>query len=148
MDGGKLTTLLHNLKTARKAGCESTGNGRRPSAAAPVGVGPTTLYLAPGAETREALLARMGDGLLITDLEGLHAGLDPVSGDFSLKASGRRITGGHDAGAVSQITVAGNFFQMLREIAAVGDDLKFGLPGGACFGAPSVLVSGLMVAGK
>ena len=148
VDGGKLTTLLHNLKTARKAGCESTGNGRRPSAPAPVGVGPTTLYLAPGAETREALLARMGDGLLITDLEGLHAGLDPVSGDFSLKASGRRITGGHDAGAVSQITVAGNFFQMLREIAAVGDDLKFGLPGGACFGAPSVLVSGLMVAGK
>lgn len=148
VDGGTLTTLLHNLKTARKAGCESTGNGCRPSAAAPVGVGPTVMYLEPGRETREALLARMGDGLLVTDLEGLHAGLDPVSGDFSLKASGRRIERGADAGAVSQITVAGNFFTLLKQIVAVGDDLKFGLPGAACFGAPSVLVQGLMVAGK
>ena len=106
------------------------------------------MYLEPGRETREALLARMGDGLLVTDLEGLHAGLDPVSGDFSLKASGRRIERGADAGAVSQITVAGNFFTLLKQIEAVGDDLKFGLPGAACFGAPSVLVQGLMVAGK
>lgn len=148
VDGGTLTTLLHNLKTAKRAGCESTGNGMRASAASPVDVGPTVLYLRPGEAAQEALLRQMGDGLLITELEGLHAGLDPVSGDFSLKAAGRRVENGALGGTVSQITVAGNFLTLLRSVVAVGSDLRFGLPGGACVGAPSVLVRELMVAGK
>ena len=148
VENGLLTTLLHNLKTARKAGCASTGNGVRASAASPVGVGPTVLYIVPGEQTLEELLADMGDGLLITELEGLHAGLDPVSGDFSLKAAGRRIVDGRDAGAVSQITVAGNFLSLLNAVERVGADLKFGLPGSACVGSPSIRVRSLMVAGK
>ena len=148
VEAGRLVTLLHNLKTARKAGCESTGNALRASAASPVGVGPTVLYLQPGEQGRDALLRQMGDGLFITSLEGLHAGVDPISGDFSLKACGRRVQGGVLGGAVSQITVAGNFLTLLQAVAAVGDDLRFGLPGSVCVGAPSVLVRKLMVAGK
>lgn len=147
VDAGRLVTLLHNLKTARKAGCESTGNALRASAASPVDVGPTVLYLQPGEEGRDVLLRRMGDGLFITNLEGLHAGLDPISGDFSLKACGRRVQDGSLGGAVSQITVAGNFLALLQAVTAVGDDLRFGLPGSVCVGAPSVLVRELMVAG-
>lgn len=147
VEAGRLVTLLHNLKTARKAGCESTGNALRASAASPVGVGPTVLYLQPGEQGRDALLRQMGDGLFITSLEGLHAGVDPISGDFSLKACGRRVQGGALGGAVSQITVAGNFLTLLQAVAAVGDDLRFGLPGSVCVGAPSVLVRELMVAG-
>ena len=112
-----------------------------------MGVGPTVLYLQPGEQGRDALLRQMGDGLFITSLEGLHAGVDPISGDFSLKACGRRVQGGVLGGAVSQITVAGNFLTLLQAVAAVGDDLRFGLPGSVCVGAPSVLVRELMVAG-
>lgn len=144
VEDGTLKTLLHNLKTAKKAGCESTGNGLP----APGGVAPTVLYIRPGGQTLEALLADMDDGLLITQLEGLHAGLDPVSGDFSLKAAGRRIVAGRDAGAVSQITVAGNFFALLNAVERVGADLKFALPGSVCVGSPSIRVRSLMVAGK
>lgn len=145
VDAGRLTTLLHNLKTAKKAGCESTGNGKRASAASPVGVGPTVMYLVPGDSTLDALLAETGDGLLITDLEGMHAGLNPISGDFSLKAVGRRIENGRAGAAVSGITVAGNFLTLLRSVEACGSDLHFGL---GSVGAPSVRLSGLMVAGK
>lgn len=148
VDAGTLTTLLHNLKTAKKAGCESTGNGLRASAASTVGVGPTVMYLKPGEQSRDALVAQMGDGLLITELQGLHAGLDPVSGDFSLKAGGKRVVNGNITDIVSQITVAGNFLTLLQSVEAIGSDLKFGIPSGVCIGAPSVLIKELMVAGK
>ena len=49
---------------------------------------------------------------------------------------------------VNQITVAGNFFQMMKDITAVANDLEFGFPGSSCIGAPSVVISNLAVAGK
>ena len=148
LENGVLTTLLHNLKTARKAGVETTGNATRASAASAVGVGPSVLYLAPGAEGEDALIARMGTGLVINDLQGLHAGLNTVSGDFSLKAEGRRIEVGRDAGPVGQITVAGNFFTLLKSILAVGSDLAFTTPSGLYAASPSVLIASLEVAGE
>lgn len=147
IDGGTFVTLLHNLKTAKKAGCASTGNAVRASAAAPVDVGPFVLRLAAGAETFDALVQRMGDGLIITDLQGLHAGLNPVSGDFSLKATGRRIEHGADVGAVSGITLAGNFLALLRGVCAVGSDVRFAVPGSFYAASPSVLIERLNVAG-
>ena len=93
----------------------------------------------------DALLAAIGDGLLITGVEGLHAGADAVSGDFSLLAKGFVVQDGLRGRAVEQITVAGNFFAMLKQIRAVGSDIRF--PSGG-FGAPSVDVGTLSVAGK
>ena len=148
VEKGVLKTLLHNLKTAKKAGVASTGNGGRAGASAPVSVMPTNFFIAPGAETPEALLEKLGDGLLITDVTGLHAGLNPVSGEFSLLASGKLVEKGKVVRPVERITVSGSFLGMMRSVEAVGSDLRFGLPGSACIGSPSLLIGELMVSGK
>ena len=149
VDGGRLTTLLHNLKTAKKAGVSSTGNAAKASAASPVDVAPAVFYLEPGEGDFDALVKQLGDGLIVTELDGLHAGLSCISGDFSLKAQGKLVEGGRVVRAVSGVTVAGNFLDLLRGVEAVGADLRFGMPRRVCTtGSPSVLAGGLAVAGK
>lgn len=145
---GKLMTLQYNMKTAKKQGVETTANASKGSYAAAVGVAPTNFFIQPGVDSVEELYAKAGNGLLITDVAGLHSGASQVSGDFSLGASGYKIENGKVTEAVNQITIAGNFFEMLKHISAVGSNLEFGFPGSSCFGAPSVLVSELSVAGK
>lgn len=148
VEKGVLKTLLHNLKTAKKADVESTGNASRASAASTVGISPTIFRVEAGTQSYEDLLKELGDGLVISDLEGLHAGVDSVSGDFSLKAAGFLVQDGVIVRPVSNITVAGNFITMMKDVVAVGNDLRFGLPQGGYFGSPSILVSGLTVAGN
>lgn len=147
VDGGKLTTLLHNLKTAHKQGVETTANAAR-GYSSPVTVAPSNFYFEPSDLSFDDMLAKLGDGLLITEVAGLHAGANPISGDFSLSAKGFRVVGGKRAEAVNQITVAGNFYQLLKDVTAVGGDLKFGIPSSSQFGSPSLLISGLAIAGK
>ena len=93
----------------------------------------------------EELLQTAQNGVYITELGGLHAGANVISGDFSLLARGFEVHGGQCVRAVEQITVAGNFFQMLKDIEAVGSDLKFR---GSPVASPSLLLRGLMVAGE
>ncbi len=144
---GELKTLLHNLKTAKKAGVPSTGNASRRSAASTVGIAPTVFRLDCGERTFEELLMELKNGLVVAELEGLHAGVDAVSGDFSLKASGFLVENGAIVRPVSNITVAGNFVGLLKGVVALGGDLRYSLPQGACFASPSVLVEQLTVAG-
>ncbi len=148
IENGVLKTLLHNLKTAKKACKESTGNASRRSAASTVGVAPTVFRLEAGKHSDTDLLQTLGSGLVITEIEGLHAGVDAVSGDFSLKAAGFLAENGSLVRPVSNITVAGNFVSMMKGVIALGSDLRFGMPQGGYFGSPSVLVSWLTVAGK
>lgn len=145
VDGGVFKTFLHNLKTAKKDGVQSTGNASKGSYAASVRVAPTNFFIEAGEKSLNELLAAIGDGLLITEVEGLHAGANAVSGDFSLLSKGFTVEGGMRGRAVEQITIAGNFFEMLKGVQAVGADLRF--PSGG-FGAPSVDVGMLSVAGK
>ena len=145
IENGKLTTLLHNLKTARKAGVKTTGNASKAGYAGAVNVSPSNFYLAPGKKTKEELISDLGDGLVITEVSGLHAGANPISGDFSLIAQGYTVKDGKKDQPVEQITVAGNFYQLLKNIRAVGSDLTF--PGSA-IGSPSVDVGEIAVAGK
>ena len=147
VEKGVLKTLLHNLTTAAKQGVATTGNAARGYASA-VGVAPTNFYIAPSEENVEAMLARMGEGFLITEISGLHAGANQISGDFSLLAKGYAVHDGKKAEAVKQITVAGNFFEVLKDVVAVASDLEFGLPGGCLVGSPTVWVKALSVAGK
>ncbi|MBQ8814232.1 MAG: TldD/PmbA family protein [Lachnospiraceae bacterium] len=145
VDKGVLTTLLHNLATAAKAGVESTGNASRGSVDSPITVRPTNFYFQPGEYTAEELYEKAGEGVLVTGLGGLHAGADFVTGDFSLQSSGFMIRGGKKAEPVKSFTIAGNFYQMLKDITALGNDMELGL---SCIGSPSVLVSEITVAGK
>ena len=148
VSGGTLQTLLHNLKTAKKQGVKTTANAARPGYASPVGVAPANLFIQPSSLAAGDMLNRLGDGLLITDLQGWHAGAHTVSGDFSLPARSYRVEGGKIVGSVHQITLAGNFFDLLKSVEAVGGDLKFPSPSGIGFGSPTLLLPSLSVAGK
>jgi len=140
IENGALQTLLHNRKTAKKAGAKTTGN-----AAGSGRVAPSNLYIKPGSVPQDELLSRMENGLLITELSGLHAGANPISGDFSLLARGFEVIGGKIVRAVEQFTVAGNFYALLDSVIAVADDLLFE---GSPVGSPSVWVKSLNVAGE
>ena len=147
IENGRLTTLLHNLKTAHKQGVQTTGNASR-GYNSTVGIAPANFYFQPSGISSEEMLTKLGDGLVITEVAGLHAGANAVSGDFSLSAKGYMVRSGAKAEAVKQITVAGNFFTLLTDIEAVGSDLKFGLPSSSQFGSPSIIVRKLAIAGK
>ncbi|MGI5894667.1 MAG: TldD/PmbA family protein [Candidatus Merdivicinus sp.] len=149
IENGVLKTLLHNLKTAAKDGVSSTGNGYKASYASSVSVAPYSFYLQSGKFSREELLEKAGNGIYLTEISGGHAGANAITGDFSLQSAGFQIENGKITKALRGFTVAGNFFDLLQSITAVGSDLKFGLPSGyTVYGSPSVLVTELSVAGK
>lgn len=142
---GKLNTLLHNLKTAHKQGIKSTGNGFKASYASSVNVSESNLYLRTGEKSFQDLMKEINEGVIITDLAGLHSGANTVSGDFSLAAKGFYVENGKKTFPVEQITLAGNYFDLLKNIVAIGNDLKFPMSN---VGSPSVIVTGLSIAGK
>ncbi len=145
IENGVLKTFLHNLKTAHKDGVPSTGNASKAGYSAPVRVAPTNFFIKPGTESLQQMVQAAGDGLLIQELDGLHAGADSVSGDFSLLSKGFLIKDGKLNRPVEQITVAGNFFAMLKAVQTVGSDLTF--PQGG-YGSPSIDVGKLSVGGN
>lgn len=145
VENGVLKTLLHNRKTAKKQGVTSTGNALRPGLSAPITVAPTNFFFKPGDKTLAELEADMSDGLVITDLSGLHAGANMTSGDFSLLSKGYLLKGGKRVQPVEQITIAGNFYDVLKNIRAIGSDLIFPASG---VGSSSVDVGTLTAAGK
>lgn len=149
VEHGVLTTLLHNLKTAHAAGVKTTANASKSSYAAPVSISPYNFYFAPGLLSQDELLARMGNGILVETMTGLHAGASAVSGDFSLQSTGYLVENGKKTRAIRNFTVADNFFELLKKIEAVGADIELGSPSGnTCFGSPSLLVRETSLAGK
>jgi len=123
IENGVLGTYLHSLKTAAEMGVEPTASASRGTGGNP---GVTTFNLFPAAGDRSvAELYRMaGDGVLITEIMGLHT-VDPVSGDLSVGASGVRIRDGALAETVDRMTFAGNLKDFLTRIVALGDDLRW-----------------------
>jgi len=142
---GKLNSLLHNLKTANKAGVKSTGNGFKASYASPISVSPTNFYIEPGINSLEEMTKKINKGLIITDFAGLHSGANSITGDFSLAAKGFYIEDGIKTHPVEQITVAGNFFTLLNNIEEIGSDLKFPM---SSVGSPSIVIKELSIAGE
>ena len=149
VEKGSLNTLLYNLKTADKAGKKTTGNASKASYSSPVGIRPFTMYIAGGDLSEDQLLQKAEHGIYINALEGLHAGANAVSGDFSLQSAGYRIEKGIKTEHIKSFTVAGNFYELLKKITDVADNMKLHNPlGTTAFGAPSVLVDNLSIAGK
>ena len=149
IEKGVLNTLLYNLKTAAVAGKKTTGNASKAGYDSSVGIRPFTMYLEGGDMTEEQLLQKAGNGVYITSLSGLHAGADSISGDFSLQSAGYMIEEGKKTRYVKSFTVAGNFYELLKNIVALANNSH--LPramGMTTFGAPTTLVDGLTVAGK
>jgi len=141
--GGKLEGFLYHEESARRARASSTGNGQRGGFKGMPSVGPTNFMLLAGSQSPEALLALAEQGVAITEVMGLHM-LDPVTGEFSLGASGRLVEAGRPGKAVRGITIAGTVEGLLSQVVGIGRDLTFY----GNFGAPSLVVEGIMVSGS
>ncbi len=140
---GVFQGFLHNSETARKAGTRSTGNAARGGYSGTLGVAPFNLYLAPGARTPEAILKGYARVAIVTEVTGLHAGANAISGDFSLQAQGFMAEGG-DRRPIHNFTVSGNFYDLLKSVTEVASDLEWFT---SSVGSPSVLVEELAIAG-
>ncbi|AEH50949.1 TldD/PmbA family protein [Pseudothermotoga thermarum] len=138
IENGKLTTYFHSLKSAKKDNVKPTGNVFATRCQ------PLTVVVHGGDKNFETLISQIDRGLLIIGLDGLHSGVKTVSGDFSLGAIGYLIEHGKISKPVEQITVAGNFLQMLKDLEEIGSDCEL-TQVNAVF--PSVLISSLDIAG-
>ncbi|MDP4163965.1 MAG: TldD/PmbA family protein, partial [Bacillota bacterium] len=140
VESGVLQSLLYNLKTAKKDQTETTGHAHKDSYKGAIKVGPSNLFIQPSTTSFENLLASMDEGILITNLSGLHSGANQVSGDFSVAANGFFVKDGKIQFPVNLMTIAGNFYQLLLNVEEIGSDLTFQF---APVGSPSVLVKSL-----
>lgn len=144
IEKGILRTFMHNRKTAKKAQTMSTGNATKSSFAGTVAVGPHNVYLEPGEKSLEEIISQMSNGILITELAGMHAGINTVSGDFSLAARGFVIENGKVGRPVSQITAAGNLYELLGQVEVIASDLKCK----SSVSSPSLKIKSLTISGE
>jgi PmbA protein len=146
IEDGRLLTFLFDVRTARRAGRATTGNASRGSYRTPPSVGTANLILEPGRRSLEELFREAGDGLYVTDVAGLHSGVNPVSGTFSVGASGRLIEGGEPGAPARELTIASDLVSMLRAVRAVGSETRW-LPLGGSVKAPPILIGEMAVSG-
>ncbi|MHB8245124.1 MAG: TldD/PmbA family protein [Acidimicrobiales bacterium] len=125
---GRLTGYLYDTHSARVAGTASTGSAVRGGYRTTPGVGARAVALLPGELTQDQIIAEVGDGLLVQSISGVHSGVNPVSGDFSVGAEGLMIRGGALAEPVREMTIASTLQRMLQHVRHIGSDLEW-LPG-------------------
>ncbi|MCQ2087502.1 MAG: TldD/PmbA family protein [Bacilli bacterium] len=140
---GVLQTYLYNLTTAAKDGVTTTGNAQ--GAGSKKSTGPFFLSVKPGKKSLDELFAKVGNGVYITGVTGLHSGMNPQSGDFSLQASGFEIKDGKKGKPFDLITVSGNLLDVFKDIVDVGNDVKVSPSG---ISTPSISIKKLGVSGQ
>ena len=141
---GVLQNLFYNMTTAAKDGVESNGHGVTTDGSK---VETTSWYLEmkPGKKSQEELFKEVGNGVYITEVHGMHAGLNPRSGNFSLQANGFMIEDGKVTHGLDLVTVSGNLVDLFNSIIEVGNDSKEFVSGKNC---PSVVIKKIAVSGK
>jgi PmbA protein len=143
IERGRLAAFLHNTYTARRGNAVSTGNAGRGGYRTAPGVSPSNLYLVPGTVEPDELLRRADGGVYIQDVSGVHSGANPISGEFSVGATGLRVAGGELGEPLREMTIASTLSDVLGAVVMVGSDLRFF----GAIGAPTVLVGEMTVAG-
>jgi PmbA protein len=144
IDKGVLRGFVHSSYSARRAGTQSTGNAIRSSVGGTPGVGCLALQIVPGTKSQEELIAAVSDGVLVQSVQGLHSGVNAVSGDFSTGASGLMIRNGVTAEPVREFTIASTLQRMLLDIVEIGADIEW-LPMRAT--GVSLVISDVMLSG-
>ena len=139
IEKGVLKTYLHDLVTAKKDNVDPTGNSFGGV------ISPVNLKVEAGDSEFDDIIKSLKDGLYITNVQGAHAGANPVSGDFSLQAAGYHVVEGKISEPVALITVAGNFIEMLKNVVMVGNETKMTYFGITC---PAVKIESMPVSGK
>ncbi len=124
---------------------ESTGNGFKGSYTSAVGVRPMNCFVEPGDKTLDELCADMKEGLVITSLAGLHAGINFITTNFSLQCSGYLVKDGKRDRSVTLITIAGNFLDLMKHVTAVGNDADWSYK---TIAVPSIAFESCAIAGE
>ena len=144
LQAGVLQGFLHNTHSARRAGTTSTASAARGYSTRP-GISARALTVEPGAGDLESLLARVDNGVLASALGGLHSGVNPVSGDFSVSVEGLRVRNGERAEPIKEATLASTLQRLLLDVSHVGADVEW-QPGGT--GGVSLLIPGVTLSGR
>ena len=148
IERGRLGAYLHDSYTARRdGGARSTANAARSGYRSAPSVSTSNLILAPGTASLEELLAEAGDGVYVTDVAGLHSGVNPVSGQFSVGASGVLIEGGELGTAATEFTIASDLVSMLSAVSAAGAEARW-VPFGGSVKAPPLLIAEMAIGGS
>jgi PmbA protein len=130
VEAGVLAGFVYDTVSARRAGTVSTGSAVRGGFAGTPGAGCRALAVLPGDLGQDGILATVREGVYVQSITGVHSGVNPVSGDFSVGAEGLMIRTGALAEPVREVTVASTLQRMLRSVLHVGSDVEW-LPGAA-----------------
>ena len=140
---GVLRGFLYDTYCARKDGVASTGNSARGSFRVPPGVGVSNLFIRKGEATVDDLILALGQGILVTDIMGIHTA-DPISGDFSIGVAGFWIEGGSKSFPLKGMALSGNLIDLFKRVQQVGSDIRFL----GNIGSPSLLLAPMDVSGE
>ena len=147
IDGGVLRGFLYDTVSASRSGVASTGSAVRGGFSGTPAPGCRALTLAPGLEgfDENGVLAAVGEGLFVQSMTGVHSGVNPISGDFSVGAEGLMIRDGRLAEPVREITVASTLQRMLQSLAVVGADVEWlpGIAAGQTLAVDDMQISGI-----
>jgi PmbA protein len=146
IEAGSLSTFLFDTYTARRGGVESTASAGRGGYRSLPRVSASNLVVVAGSLTFEELLGEAAEGIFVTDVAGLHSGVNPVTGVFSVGASGRSIRGGELAEPVREFTIASDLVSMLGAVRAAGARARW-VPFGGSVSTPPLLIGEMTVAG-
>ena len=144
---GELRGFLYDTTTAARDGVASTGNAARSGYKSSPSVSPSNLFLDGTTVPPTEILARAEGGLYVQDVSGIHSGVNPVSGEFSVGATGLWIRGGGLDEPVREVTVSSTIVEMLLAVTALGADRRFFPFGGSLAGA-TLLLAEMTVAGS
>jgi PmbA protein len=137
VENGIVRNFLHDLDTASKSGTESTGHG--------VGCGPTNLLVGEGTTSFVEMIRSVDEGMIVEGVMGLGQG-NVISGAFSVNVSlGYKIEKGEIVGRIKDVMLAGNSYEALNRVAAVGDRAEWV---SGSLKTPAMLIEGLSVVGK
>jgi PmbA protein len=149
IEDGRLRTYLYDTYTANREGegAGSTGNAARQGYRSLPSVSASNLVVAPGSLPLSGLLSEAGEGVLVTDVAGLHSGVNPVTGVFSVGASGRAIRGGELAEPLREFTIAGDLISLLGSVRAAGSQARW-VPFGGSVSTPPLLIGEISISGS
>jgi PmbA protein len=152
IEAGTLAAYLHDSYTARReqaagsAGARTTANASRAGYRSPPSVSTSNLIVASGTRSFEELLADAGEGVYVTDVAGLHSGVNPVSGTFSVGATGRLLEAGTLAASADEFTIASDLQSMLKAVVAASSESRW-VPFGGSVCTPALLIGEMAVGG-
>ncbi len=145
IESGQLRGFVYDTVSGRRAGVSSTGSAQRGGIAGSPSAGVRALQLQPGQASQEEIFRSIGDGFFIESLIGVHSGVNPISGDFSVGATGLLIRDGQLAEPIREVTVASSLQRMLLDVVAIGSDQEW-LPGTAA--GQTLAIDGISLSGS